>query len=415
MGKSQQDHVDWNPYYSRLSQSANAGFEPEVADPDQAPDSSERCLSKKLEQDAEASRNEINYVNQMRPGRILDVGCGAGHFLAGVDDRWEKFGVESSVVAAEQAKEHGKIHVGELNSAGYADDYFDAVVLVRVIEHMRDPEAEILEVMRVLKPGGELIVVTPNFDSACARRFGANFRLLQGPSQVSLFSRDSLERFLWDYGFVVDKVDFPFFETPGFTKENLERLFDRSQISPAFYGDVMSFYCRKPDRSALADSLALCGRLAHRVAVEQEQELDLAHTFLLNAVAGGGVIYVIGETSFEQASRLESGGFRAASWEDASRIPAALSEEDAVLVIGGGDVPAETLQLVAQRRGKLVILTDEVVTLPSDFAASDESDRRVVLTVPTNIDSLASLCFSFVVAALCEAGESVEEEEWADA
>ncbi len=50
-----------------------------------------------------------------------------------------------------------------------------------------------------------------------------------------------MHRLLRDFGFVIDKVDYPFFETRYFTPENLMRLFDINKISPPFYGNFMTF------------------------------------------------------------------------------------------------------------------------------------------------------------------------------
>ena len=86
---------------------------------------------------------------------------------------------------------------------------------------------------------------TPDFDSGCARRFGNNFRLLHDKTHVSLFSDFSLKELLEDTGFVVDKIEYPFFDTKYFTKENLLKVFDTSTVSPAFYGNIMTLYVRK--------------------------------------------------------------------------------------------------------------------------------------------------------------------------
>ncbi len=115
-----------------------------------------------------------------------------------------------------------------------------------VIEHMADPVTNLEFGCRILKPGGHLILSTPDFDSGCARRFGANYRLLHDRTHISLFSNDSMHRFLRDYGFQILRADYPFFETRHFTEESLLRLFDPNKISPPFYGNFMTFYCLKP-------------------------------------------------------------------------------------------------------------------------------------------------------------------------
>ena len=68
---------------------------------------------------------------------------------------------------------------------------------------------------------------------------------------IFLFSENSLYRLLNKYGFSVEKVDFPFFETEHFNKKNLNRLFDNKQISPPFYGNLMSFYCLKKTKKQI--------------------------------------------------------------------------------------------------------------------------------------------------------------------
>lgn len=189
---------------------------------------------------------ELAYIGTLAPGRMLDVGCGPGWLLSALDDAWEKHGLEVSAFAAARARRHGDIFVGPLPDAPYRANQFDLVVMHHVIEHMADPVANLECARRILKPGGHLVLGTPDFDSGCARRFGANYRLLHDRTHISLFSNDSMHRFLRDHGFNILAVDYPFFETGYFTPENLDRLFDRDRVSPPFHGNFMTFYCRRP-------------------------------------------------------------------------------------------------------------------------------------------------------------------------
>ena len=90
---------------------------------------------------------------------------------------------------------------------------------------------------------GIILLGTPDFDSGCARLFGNNYRLLNDPTHISLFSNDSMHRFLRDHGFTIDYVEYPFFNTRHFTEDNLKALFNTSKVSPPFYGNFMTFYC----------------------------------------------------------------------------------------------------------------------------------------------------------------------------
>lgn len=233
-------------YYRRRESPTPSRFEKEYWGIAVDPDGVTRDRVEEREQHITDCAQELEFVRAKPPGTILDVGCGLGFFLSAVADSWEKQGVEISSYAAEIAKAHSDVHIGPLESAGYEDDYFDVVIMHHVIEHMTDPVANVSEVYRILKTGGSLIVGTPDFDSGCARRFGENFRLLHDPTHISLFTTESLRLMLTDLGFIIDRVEYPFFETRHFTKENLLRLFDTSQISPPFYGNVMTFYCHKP-------------------------------------------------------------------------------------------------------------------------------------------------------------------------
>ena len=237
--------VSPDKYFVRREPSKGADYEEGYWGTIKDPDGNVRDRLKEREQHLDDLKQGIEFVNSLPPGRMVDIGCGLGFFLSGVSDSWEKHGVEVSEFAAEHAKKWGKIHHGTLESAAYPDNHFDLVMLYHVIEHVDDPVALIKEINRILKPGGKLILGTPDFDNGCARRFGDNYRLLHDKTHVSLFSNESMHRFLRDHNFVIDETEYPFFETRFFTEENLMRLFDTGKISPPFYGNFMTFYCHK--------------------------------------------------------------------------------------------------------------------------------------------------------------------------
>ena len=165
--------------------------------------------------------------------------------LFGVDNKWDKHGVELNSYAVSIAKKYCKVFQGTLEQAHYESDFFDVVVLYHVIEHLENPIENIVEIRRILKPNGKLILGTPDFKCGVAQRFGSNYRLLHDKTHVNLFGTLDLFRLLTDLEFRVEKVSYPYFDTPYFTKENLLRLFDTSKISPPFYGSIISVYSHK--------------------------------------------------------------------------------------------------------------------------------------------------------------------------
>ena len=226
------------------------------------PDGNRRDRTEERLQHLEDLNHEVSFVNSLVPGRILDVGCGLGSFLSGIEDAWEKHGVEMTEFAISRARRWGRVEMGPLEAVGYPCSSFDVVVMHQVIEHLSHPGKTIAEVRRVLAPGGWLILGTPDFDCACARRFGPRFRLLNDPTHVSLFTNESMHRFLRANGFLIDRVDYPYFETRYFSEEDLLRLFDTTTVSPPFYGSYMTFYCRNPNGGRLTAVLERLGSFA---------------------------------------------------------------------------------------------------------------------------------------------------------
>jgi SAM-dependent methyltransferase len=378
-------------YYTRREPPAATEFEEGYWGVVKDPDGNVRDLSAERNKKVEDLSCELAFVNKLPPGRLLDVGCGLGHLLSGVDPRWERHGIEISEYAAERATEHGVIFHGDLTSANYPDRFFDVVTLYHVIEHMEDPERELREIKRVLKPGGWLIAGTPNFDSACARRFGDNFRLLHDVTHISLFSAESLRRLLEDNGFSVDWEDYPFFDTRYFTRENLDRLFDATKMSPPFYGNIMTLYARLPERSASADALALSGRAAWRLANDAAVELDRIERLVHRAITRGGTLFVHGESASRHVGILRAGG--KVSAEVTTKLPDSASGADVLLAIGF-EPPPRGLVMDARRRGVSIIgLGGEGV----------EAEADVAITVPSADPHCMRITHDLIIVTLAAA------------
>jgi SAM-dependent methyltransferase len=101
----------------------------------------------------------------VRGGRILDVGCAVGYFLSAFflrDKDWEAHGIEVSPQSVGRAEARGiQMRTGTLVSAGYPDSYFDAVTILDTFCYFTDPHRELVEVQRILKPGGLLAIELP--------------------------------------------------------------------------------------------------------------------------------------------------------------------------------------------------------------------------------------------------------------
>jgi len=137
-------------------------------------------------------------------GRLLEVGCGSGVFLVAMRRRgWAVAGLEPHRTSTQDLRTHHGLDVraGMLEDAPIEWGPFDAVALLDVIEHLVDPAAALAKVRALLRPGGVVIVATPNVASLEHRLFGRWWFALQPPDHLWLFSPDSLQRMVMMAGF----------------------------------------------------------------------------------------------------------------------------------------------------------------------------------------------------------------------
>jgi SAM-dependent methyltransferase len=100
------------------------------------------------------------------PGaRILDVGCGVGQVLSRLKNAgFDPYGVDVSVPNIERAQKitaHCQVYDGQ--HLPFADGFFAAGGAFNVLEHVEQPEHFIAELVRVIQPGGRVVISSPNF------------------------------------------------------------------------------------------------------------------------------------------------------------------------------------------------------------------------------------------------------------
>lgn len=135
------------------------------------------------------------YLGDQSSGRLLEIGCGAGNYLARMRTLgWTVEGVEIDPAACRHARKINglTVHQGNLESKGYPNDCFDAIVINHVIEHVFDPVNLLRECRRIVKPGGKVILLTPNTKSWGHRTFKEYWIGLDPPRHVLLFSSKAM-------------------------------------------------------------------------------------------------------------------------------------------------------------------------------------------------------------------------------
>ncbi|MDD5434847.1 MAG: class I SAM-dependent methyltransferase [Nitrospira sp.] len=141
-------------------------------------------------------RLNLMYMNKVKSGKLLEVGCGGGRRLSKMRALgWEVEGQEVDPRAAKHASDvYGfTIHLSSLKDIAFKENSFDAIIANHVIEHVYEPDLLLSECYRILKPGGIMVVVTPNVDCFGHRYFGSNWRGLEPPRHLHLFSQKTIK------------------------------------------------------------------------------------------------------------------------------------------------------------------------------------------------------------------------------
>jgi SAM-dependent methyltransferase len=125
---------------------------------------------------------------------LLDVGAATGSFLEVAKERgWKVFGHEISEDAAGRARKKGiAMTTGELSLAGYASNSFFAITSLDVIEHVSDPTRALNEMANLLRPGGAILLNTPDSGSWYARLMRMRWHAYNPPEHLTIFDQRSL-------------------------------------------------------------------------------------------------------------------------------------------------------------------------------------------------------------------------------
>jgi 2-polyprenyl-3-methyl-5-hydroxy-6-metoxy-1,4-benzoquinol methylase len=140
---------------------------------------------------------KLNLLNSFNSEskNLLDVGCGTGDFLAICNTNgWNVVGVEPNENAKDLALKKldstSKIYK---NVFELATERFDVITLWHVLEHVPELETYILQLKKLLKPDGILIVAVPNYKSFDAQYYKQFWAAFDVPRHLWHFSKKSIE------------------------------------------------------------------------------------------------------------------------------------------------------------------------------------------------------------------------------
>jgi len=148
------------------------------------------------------------YLSPAEGQRVLDIGCGDGRALEVLRNRgWSVMGIEPDLAAVERAMAKGlAVECRAVEELGVHSGDLDAVTMSHVIEHFEAPESALRTAYKFLRPGGVMVVVTPNAKSLGHTVFGENWMHLDPPRHLQIFSPHALVVMARRVGFSVKRV-----------------------------------------------------------------------------------------------------------------------------------------------------------------------------------------------------------------
>ncbi|MCS6824416.1 MAG: class I SAM-dependent methyltransferase [Cytophagaceae bacterium] len=149
---------------------------------------------------------KLSIINKLHPqkGKLLDIGCGSGHFLyACKKNGWNVAGIEVNDIARKNAEE--LVNENILKEINLVDKNhpFDIITLWHVLEHIYNLNEYLLKINNLLNHKGYLIIAVPNHQSYDCKKYKQYWAAYDVPRHVYHFSKKSLEYVLNDSGFKI--------------------------------------------------------------------------------------------------------------------------------------------------------------------------------------------------------------------
>ncbi len=169
-------------------------------------------------------RREMEPFVPVEARKVLDIGCGAGAFAAGLKEKrqgssleWDIWGVEMSPEAAKLASEvMDHILVGDFSSVSsqLPQGHFDCIVLNDVLEHIIHPDDILRRIKPLLAPGGVVVASIPNvrhFFNVMALvvngRWDYTDEGILDRTHLRFFTRHSMQELFQESGYKVDTIE----------------------------------------------------------------------------------------------------------------------------------------------------------------------------------------------------------------
>ena len=142
--------------------------------------------------------NTITKHNSNKRGKLLDIGCLTGHFMeVATNYGWDCTGIELHTKAYNFCKSSNlNVYNRPLDKINFENNYFDAITMWDVLEHLPNPKKVLSTINHILKSNGILLILVPNGGSLAARILREQCNMFNGCQHINLFSLPTIELLL---------------------------------------------------------------------------------------------------------------------------------------------------------------------------------------------------------------------------
>lgn len=150
----------------------------------------------------------VSWYFPIKSGRLLDVGCGLGWLVVLAKKMgFDAQGIDSGKACISVGKKYLKANAKLVELCKYRPkEKFDLIVANHVLEHSNNPISFLEDVKRVLKRGGWVLIICPNFDSLMRWLFQERWYGLVPKQHRYQYSPKSLKYLLEKNGFKIHKM-----------------------------------------------------------------------------------------------------------------------------------------------------------------------------------------------------------------
>ncbi len=157
-------------------------------------------------------QSEKVFINQyIKQGKLLDIGCSTGEFIAALEWKSGAYGMEISDHAKAIATKNGIRFDRDIFNS---EAFFDLIIFRGTIQHIDTPFAYLKQSFKALKPGGYVVfLATPNANSLYYKLWN-DLPFLDPAANFYIPSNKTLPNAMSNFGFTLKKIRYPYWRSP---------------------------------------------------------------------------------------------------------------------------------------------------------------------------------------------------------